>query len=66
MMSTVYCSIRNPLPDWLLENPTDAKIVCGKIVDAARDEDEARAGAREPLRESYLYASIFTITPSLR
>jgi magnesium transporter len=35
-----------------------------EIVDAARDEDEARAGAREPLRESYLYASIFTITRS--
>lgn len=35
-----------------------------EIVDAARDEDEARAGAREPLRESYLYASVFAITRS--
>lgn len=35
-----------------------------EIVDAARDVDEARAGAREPLRESYLYASIFAITRS--
>jgi magnesium transporter len=35
-----------------------------EVVDAARDEDEARAGAREPLRESYLYASVFAITRS--
>ncbi|WP_440712587.1 magnesium transporter [Gordonia sp. FQ] len=35
-----------------------------EIVDSARDVDEARAGAREPLRESYLYASIFAITRS--
>ncbi|GAA4746016.1 magnesium transporter [Gordonia alkaliphila] len=35
-----------------------------EIVDAARDEDEARAGAREPLRESYLLASVFAITRS--
>lgn len=35
-----------------------------EIVDAARDVDEARAGAREPLRESYLLASVFAITRS--
>ncbi len=35
-----------------------------EIVDAARDQDEARAGAREPLKESYLYASTLAITRS--
>ncbi|MEO9327387.1 magnesium transporter [Gordonia aurantiaca] len=32
------------------------------VVEQARDTDEARAGAREPLREPYLYASILSIT----
>jgi len=33
-----------------------------EVVEAARDEDEARAGAREPLRTPYLQSSILAIT----